>query len=168
MQKVPDLYKQLDAELIQLHQIHSNRLKCGLGCSACCVDDITVFEVEADNIRNNYKDLLEHGLPHPKGACAFLSQDNSCRIYEHRPYVCRSQGLPLRWLEDQNQEVVELRDICPLNDEGRPIEELPEEECWTIGPFEEKLLRLQLKEYENRTTRIALRELFNNNSILPY
>jgi uncharacterized protein len=39
---------------------------------------------------------------------------------------------------------VELRDICPLNDVGEPIEQLAEADCWTLGPTEESLAQLQL------------------------
>ena len=84
-------------------------------------DQITVFEVEAEVIRRHHADLLAEGEPHAEGACAFLDGEGACRIYEHRPYVCRTQGLPLRWLEELDGETVELRDICPLNDEDDPI-----------------------------------------------
>lgn len=102
--------------------------------------------------------------PHPDGACAFLDAEKRCRIYEHRPYVCRTQGLPLRWLEEDEEtdEVFEARDICPPNAEGPPLEELPAEACWTIGPFEERLARQQ-----NDGERVALRSLFDARRRLP-
>ena len=98
--------------------------------------------------------------------CAFLDNEGACRIYEDRPYVCRTQGLPLRWIDEISDfEFVELRDICPLNDEGTPIEELDESECWTIGPIEERLAKLQLMFGEGVMTRISLRSLFNENTV---
>jgi hypothetical protein len=69
--------------------------------------------------------------------------------------------LPLRWLEETDAgEIYELRDICPLNEEGTPIEELPEEDCWAIGPFEEQLARLQIEASAGQLRRVALRDLF--------
>ncbi|MBK7707050.1 MAG: hypothetical protein IPJ30_15135 [Acidobacteria bacterium] len=56
-------------------------------------------------------------MPHTRGACAFLDQD-ACRIYPDRPYVHRTQGLPLRWIEDDLEEAFKYRDICPLNEAG--------------------------------------------------
>jgi hypothetical protein len=56
--------------------------------------------------------------------------------------------------------VIELRDICPLNERGTPVEELPEEACWTIGPFEERLSAIQLQAGNGVMTRVALRGLF--------
>lgn len=136
-------------------------LQCRRGCSSCCVDELTVFEVEADRIREQFPDLLADGTAAPAGGCAFLDEEGGCRIYEARPYVCRTQGLPLRWLEeDDEEEVIELRDICPLNAEAVPPEELDEEACWTLGPFEERLAALQEQADGGEMRRVALRDLF--------
>ena len=47
-----------------------HNLHCRRGCSSCCVDDLTVFEVEAYRIRDTFPDLLETGQPGPAGACS--------------------------------------------------------------------------------------------------
>lgn len=157
-----ELYGRVDQQAQGLVQIHAARLVCRRGCCECCVDDLTVFEVEAENIRRRHADLLLNAQPHPPGACAFLDAEGACRIYADRPYVCRTQGLPLRWLdEDEHGEFVEYRDICPLNDapDAEPIEELPESECWTIGPVEEQLAALQ-RAAGAALRRIPLRSLF--------
>jgi Fe-S-cluster containining protein len=155
---VERLHAEVDRLAARLEAKHGERLQCRRGCASCCVDGITVFEVEADVIRRHHAELLAKGAPHAEGACAFLDDEGACRIYEHRPYVCRTQGLPLRWLEELDDETVELRDICPLNEEGEPIEELDEEECWTIGPVEERLARIQAA--TGSVARVELRELF--------
>jgi len=127
-------------------------LQCGRGCSGCCADGITVFDVEADAIRAAHPELLERGTPHPEGKCAFLDAAGACRIYDVRPYVCRTQGLPLRW-EDPEQGV-EHRDICPLNEgDGVDIVGLPVSACWTLGPTEARLAGMA-------RTRVPLRSLF--------
>ena len=154
------LYRDLDRMVKHLVELHGERLQCKNRCSMCCVDGVTVFEIEAENIRRHYSDLLEGGVAHPEGVCAFLDENGRCRIYEHRPYVCRTQGLPLRWIEEREDgEIVELRDICTKNEAGTPIEELDAGACWTIGPFEERLAELQFKRH-GTMTRKALRELF--------
>ena len=153
---VAALHAEVDREAGRLHVLHAERLQCRRGCSACCVDDLTVFEVEAAPIRRRHAELLATGVAHAEGACAFLDEASACRIYEHRPYVCRTQGLPLRWIEERDGGAVELRDICPLNESGQPIEELMEDACWTIGPMEERLARLVIEP----ATRVRLRDLF--------
>lgn len=141
---------------------HGERIRCRAGCSGCCVDGITVFEIEADVIVARHEELLEHGEPHPAGGCAFLDSGGNCRVYASRPYVCRTQGLPLRWIEEDDEGgAVEARDICPLNDPGGPpLEELPADALWTIGPFEERLAQAQRARDGGEGRRVALRELF--------
>jgi Fe-S-cluster containining protein len=155
------LYRDVDGAASRLQEAHRDRLHCRPGCSPCCVDGITVFAVEAENILRRHRELLGSGMPHASGACAFLDNAGRCRIYDERPYVCRTQGLPLRWMdEDAKESVVEMRDICPLNENGTPVEELPPGDCWTIGPFEARLAELQHRHSGAAMTRVRLRTLF--------
>lgn len=72
----------------------SKELICKPGCSGCCHNDVSLTEVEAKIISEytgkkiNHSEALRttshHGEP-----CTFLIND-SCSIYEVRPYVCRS------------------------------------------------------------------------------
>ncbi len=155
------LYAQVDELVAPLLTIHADRLVCAPGCSRCCRDDLTVFKVEAENIRLCNPDLLGKEAPNAAGACAFLDGKGHCRVYAQRPYVCRTQGLPLRWLEQLPQgEVVEYRDICPLNDHGMPIQDLDPEHCWILGPVEEVLVKIQEQFFPGAMERIPLRSLF--------
>lgn len=155
------VYRDLDVAVAKFEREHRDRLQCKKGCFDCCVDDITVFEIEAHHIVANCGDVLEQHA-HQVGACAFLDQDGACRIYAYRPYVCRTQGLPLRWLdEDESGQWVELRDICYLNETGEPIEDLAQESCWEIGPFEGRLAMLQAKVDDDELRRVPFRSLFH-------
>ena len=54
-----------------------------------------------------------------------------------------------------------MRDIWPLNEEeGAPIETLAADECWTIGPLEERLARLKVALDGSQGWRVRLRDLF--------
>lgn len=99
-------------------------MSCKKGCSACCRVDLSVFEVEGDLIRNWFsslnkseqKNLLQMWDQASKEHfCQFLKND-MCTIYEVRPTICRTQGLPL-FIESEN-----LLDYCPLNFEERAPE----------------------------------------------
>ncbi len=126
-----------------------------------------MFDAEAAHIRRHHADLLNRGAPGAEGACAFLGDEGACRIYPDRPYVCRTQGLPLRWMEQEGDlEPVELRDICPLNEAGEPVETLPADECWTIGPTESRLGQLQLAG-AGGARRTSLRDLFRATAPAP-
>lgn len=163
LQPVRAVHDAVDEALAPLARVHRERLQCRRGCSSCCVDDISVFEIEADRIRAEYPAVLATALPHPPGACAFLGTEGECRVYRARPYVCRTQGYPLRWAQivPETGETGEYRDICTLNDQPEaPLEALGPDECWTLGPIEEVLRRLQEARDGGKGRRVALRDLF--------
>ena len=158
---IDSLHRAVDTAVEPLLEQHAPRLACKKGCSQCCADDLTVFEVEAESLRQHFQELLRHEHPHPVGACAFLDNRGACRVYSHRPYVCRTQGLPLRWLDvDDEDEAVEYRDICELNDGEPRIEHLEPSSCWTLGAVEEKLSSLQNEVTPGEMRRVTLRSLF--------
>jgi uncharacterized protein len=158
---VERLHAIVDELAAPLAEAHGARLHCQKGCTGCCVDSLSVFDIEAAVVRRHYTELLANGTPHAGGACAFLDEKGACRIYEHRPYVCRTQGMPLRWLDtDEDGAPIEARDICPLNVAGVPLEELPADVCWTLGPFEQRLRDRQGALDGGRGDRVELRSLF--------
>jgi hypothetical protein len=155
------LHREVDKQAGALAGRHRERLECRKGCTDCCVDGIRVFGIEAERICRGSAGLLEKGEPHPPGACAFLDGEGACRIYEDRPYVCRTQGLPLRWTEPgPGGTGLEMRDICPLNAGGDPVERLAAEDCWSLGPSEARLATLQERWGGGRQERTPLRDLF--------
>lgn len=159
------LHRQVDGLADAVARSLAGHLVCGRGCSGCCQDGLTVFAVEAELIRARCGDLLREEPAGPAGGCAFLAADGACRVYPWRPYVCRTQGLPLRWFSgDPGSE--EGRDICPLNLETFPggradLVALPAESCWTMGPWEGRLASLQAEASGCFVSeRVPLRSLF--------
>jgi Fe-S-cluster containining protein len=101
-------------------QKFSQEMKCKEGCSKCCYTDISIFKVESERIKEWFhsqdelkkKELKElWSTKNFAGACSFL-YDERCTIYEARPVICRTQGVPL-FLATEN-----VLDYCPLNFEG--------------------------------------------------
>jgi hypothetical protein len=74
----------------------SGYLKCQKGCDSCCVAGLSLLPVEALSVMEHVE---KHGLSSNVGMreshCVFLDAEGSCAIYEARPVVCRTQGLPL-------------------------------------------------------------------------
>jgi len=158
---VERMHSMVDALVEPIAAAHATRLQCRSGCNGCCSDALSVFEIEAQVIERHHAELLATGTPNTQGGCAFLDEQGGCRIYESRPYVCRTQGLPLRWLElDERDTPTELRDICPLNAEGPALDTLPAAACWTIGPIEERLAARQSALDGGAGARVPLRGLF--------
>lgn len=160
MELLADFYSKVDKKTKLLMQENISAIKCKIGCCDCCIDGITVFLIEAENIKKNHSDLLKVGIAASEGKCAFLNNAGECRIYSDRPYVCRTQGLFLRWTETvDDNEVYEYRDTCPVNDDSE-ILTLGEDKFLLIGDFEDDLQKLQFDEYQNYK-RLELRSLFH-------
>lgn len=155
------LHDDVDRRVEALRSEHEDRLRCRRGCASCCIDGLSVSQIEAEHIRRTHPTLLAEATPHSEGACAFLAADDTCRIYPDRPYVCRTQGLPLRWIdEDRNLEIHEHRDICELNLAGPPLGDLAAEACWLLGPTELAIDRIERSWHPGPQLRIRLRDLF--------
>ncbi|MFA5624956.1 MAG: YkgJ family cysteine cluster protein [Bradymonadales bacterium] len=146
------VYASIDERVAQLEA--GLTLRCTLGCCSCCIDGLSVAPSEAENIRLHYAEFLKSAEPQMHGLCAFLDNEGACRIYAQRPYVCRTHGLPLRWL-DNGQE---YRDICLLN-EDVGCENLLPEQCWTLGAVEQHLMQVD-QYFFGHHERVQLRELF--------
>jgi Fe-S-cluster containining protein len=164
-----------DAQQVVRKSTRDNKLNCKQGCAGCCIDKLTVSTLEAayilaradrQNIGTRRQTLHTPAVPlvdpaldalvrENSGRCAFLADDHSCQIYDHRPYVCRHFGLPLRWVlptehssgEDGGVVKHEGRDICPINDDclSKPVEELDPLQCYPVDEVWEILEQLQLQ-----------------------
>jgi Fe-S-cluster containining protein len=92
--------------------------------------------------------------------CAFLGSQGECRVYEARPYVCRTHGLALAL---QRGPV----SVCSLNRGSLPKDASPESgqayksrAVWRLGPYEEKLAALQYRfQRSANLKRVLLRSL---------
>ncbi len=102
--KYGKLVKEIDLEAERLSKMHRNHLQCKNGCDLCCMD-YNIFPVEFYAIYESLKS--KNAAPKTtkkldKNTCAFL-KDHSCAIYEHRPVICRTHGLPLLYMNDDNE-----------------------------------------------------------------
>lgn len=121
------LREKVDAKVAEVTDRRRDDIACRRGCSDCCAPGLTVLPVEAYAIEEH----LSGGvlLPEPRqDRCAFLDRDGGCAIYEARPILCRTHGLPifmpggggrgqLPVLSSQEDEDVWA---CGLNFTGRP------------------------------------------------
>jgi Fe-S-cluster containining protein len=155
--KLSMFYQKVDNMVHYLTQIHQNRLQCKKGCNACCQDDLSVMGLEAAYIKQSFPSVL-HEKASNIGQCAFLNIEGACRIYEARPFICRTHGLPLKWNMAQENQV--MIDICELNETEEPLTAIPTELFFDVNLFEEVLLNFQIEADQGKMDRIKLRELF--------
>jgi uncharacterized protein len=87
IRKLKKLYIFMD----ELYAIVAKFTPCKLGCSACCYYPISISEIEIGYIEQSHgieRTTLKALSPHSDTPCPFLT-NNSCSIYETRPFVCR-------------------------------------------------------------------------------
>ena len=94
-------------------------------------------------VEEQAREVINHETQDEPVACPLLVNDR-CSIYESRPLICRTQGLPLLIeAEDGGQEV----DFCSLNfTEAGAVDDLDEDH---LVPLEALNLRLALLNLEH-------------------
>jgi Fe-S-cluster containining protein len=112
------LLAELNAEIARIGMMHAATLSCGPRCASCCVS-FSVLAIEAAFLRQAVAALplagqerIERNLAEDGDRCPLLI-DALCGIYSARPVICRTQGLPLAYV-DEEREAIEVS-ACPLN-----------------------------------------------------
>lgn len=113
------LRHKVDHHAARVERDQAPHFACRRGCDGCCQTERTVSDVEYHALRDAIADLPESErsrLSTDTDHCSLLL-DGACAVYEERPLICRSHGLPLV-MEGQ-------LDVCPLNFTDASLEELP-------------------------------------------
>lgn len=99
-------------------------MQCRVGCSRCCHQRFGVFEIEAHRVRTALarlgrsdpalRERVRQQADDPAALhhCALLV-DERCAVYDERPLLCRTHGLPTRVREHDDAEPTIVG--CPLN-----------------------------------------------------
>ena len=162
------LCQEVDALAARLEPIHREQMQCQKGCVDCCMN-LTVWPVEFFAIAQEVKAAGVELAFDELAGCGFL-KDGLCRIYPFRPIICRTHGLPLVYLEDEQDEPAYGVTFCQKNfQEADDIEFGPDNTLY-MDEINERLAGLQAEFAETDQTRqvkrdangrIALRELVN-------
>jgi len=106
-----ELINTIDLHFEKVKQLQKDTMCCTKGCTSCCISDLTVCSIEAHYMK---MEISNKTFNENLNDCIFLI-NNECSIYEHRPIVCRTQGLPLLYdNEDEENNEKELS-ICEKN-----------------------------------------------------
>ena len=125
------LVSDLDRLMHALSQRLQSFINCAPGCSPCC-RKFSVLPLEAALIYGSAPPSLK---PISGGEqCPLLANDR-CSIYPKRPLICRTQGLPIGYVDETNEQI-EVS-ACPLNfSEDHPFEY---EDLLMLDPFNTRL-----------------------------
>ncbi|MFN7955340.1 MAG: YkgJ family cysteine cluster protein [bacterium] len=102
-----ELTAKVDAFFARVQARHADDMLCGSGCHDCCHVQLSVTSVEAATIRARAATLPQatrdrlaaRAAREDPERCAALEDDGRCAIYDARPLVCRSHGVPIRQRE---------------------------------------------------------------------
>jgi Fe-S-cluster containining protein len=111
----------IDRDVAPVVERYREHIECRAGCSDCCHQTFRVSEIEGALLREGLAlldettrdDILVRArgyTPDVREPCPVLSSEGTCRLYAHRPRICRKYGIPL-WQPDRPHEV----STCPKN-----------------------------------------------------
>lgn len=149
-------------------------ITCHRGCTGCCQQHLSVFEVEAESLRQFLKTLPESVQqklyqqarttlereaqfetapitpdtdfpPDPERSIPCPALiDGACAVYLARPVICRTHGFPLLYVDEETDEA--LLDVCPLNftEAEDTLESLTEAEIIPMSEINKHLVQANL------------------------
>jgi len=125
------LLNKVDEFSSRITQRYRKHISCGYGCSDCCQQNLNLLPLEYSFLQKKFfllsesmKKILRNRAAQRLGdytPCVLLHH-GACVLYERRPIICRTHGLPLFITEGDK----ERRDCCPRNFTSYCLELLPQ------------------------------------------
>lgn len=110
------LRAEIDACAALLIRRHQSFITCAPGCSSCC-SEFSIVALEAaliaEQLTRPRSEPQATAAPVKIAPVCGLLIDHHCSIYPHRPIICRTQGLPIAYV-DEALARIEVS-ACPLN-----------------------------------------------------
>ncbi len=161
------LREEIDWLAKKLEKQHKKHLACKMGCDLCCMD-YSLLPVEFYSIANALKDQnlkLDYPSVTKEGNCVFL-KDHKCTIYSERPIICRTHGLPLLYMNENEEWELSA---CELNFTTFDMDDFTNENTFPQDRFNSDLFMLNkefIRELKDKNygefDLIPLRELINH------
>jgi uncharacterized protein len=140
--------KNSSAELSNKYQ---SSITCKPGCHSCCLPKVTISKIEK-TIINEYiqktpkirihLQRLEKENPHQSTRCRMLDKEGLCGIYDVRPLICRTHGLPILFQEKEQW----FADVCSLNFMDYSIENLEQDDFILVDILNQHLALSNIEE----------------------
>lgn len=137
------LRNQIDSLANRLENMHRNHLSCKMGCDLCCMD-YSIFPVEFYSIKKALKEKaagLNVAEKADNSSCVFL-KDHKCSIYDERPIICRTHGLPLLYVNEESEWELSA---CELNFTDFDMDDFSNENTFPQDKFNSELFLLNKK-----------------------
>lgn len=119
---------EVEAKFEAIRKRNHGCMECRVGCSDCCRCRLSITRVEEAYLRQGLARLpvsVRHELrtraagepteTDTKEMCPALDANGRCQVYESRPLICRSHGVPLRYRHPVPLIHPSLIDVCEKN-----------------------------------------------------
>ena len=141
------LVARVDAFAEGVRQRYGAQITCHAGCDGCCYQQLTVFPIEAHHlaqavaalpleVRQHLLARLQRPDPDPwrlvdTPAPCVLLEHGRCRLYAHRPLICRIHGFPIASTLIERPDGGQ-RDCCPLNFVDVPLQDIAPQAVYNL------------------------------------
>ena len=118
-ERYQQLCAKVDAFFARVEARHRDELRCDRGCYDCCDVRLSITGVEAAAVTAAWGQLSDERRAEVRAtwrdgatACAALDRQGRCAVYEGRPLVCRSHGVPIRFLDPRDKRSLPVVEAC--------------------------------------------------------
>ena len=169
-----ELLREVEDAFDAIQKRQSRQMLCRSGCSDCCRARLSMTHVETAYLRQSIaslpRDRRSEVSARARGDdqeyCPALDPEGRCGIYEVRPLICRSFGVPLRRQSREPLIQPSTIDVCDKNFTSTSLALLPQRDILEQDPLTSTLNaideaycgRNDLRVYE----RIPLRQILSH------
>lgn len=128
-----ELIREVDKLSNALSSTHKKHIACKKGCDLCCMN-YKILPVEYFALKQALKNKPVDLQPSINNSCIFL-KNHICQVYNSRPIICRTHGLPLLFMNEDQWEL----SACELNFKEFSDEDFTPENTFPQDTFNSKL-----------------------------
>lgn len=139
-------------QIAELSSRLHDHLHCAPGCSACC-RKFRITAIEAALICERKKRTSAPPQTAQADDQCGLLDDDRCAIYSDRPLICRTQGLPIGYIDELNEQIDVS--VCPLNFHDQY--QFTYEDLLLIDPLNSRLSELNSRYCEDNDIDVNIR-----------
>ena len=146
-----ELIQAIQEHTNEIQHIHAKNINCTRGCHSCCIPDLQISRIEKERIAKYIQDSsslietlqkLKETNPYQSTRCQMLDEQGLCSIYEVRPIICRTHGLPILF-QDKDQW---FADVCSFNFVDDSLDILEQDDFLPIDLVNQELAFANIEE----------------------
>lgn len=123
----------VEREFEAIRRRNAGCMECQKGCSDCCRCRLSITRLEEAHLRRGLarlpesvrRELSESARDETREMCPALDANGACRVYEARPLICRSHGVPLRYRYPVPLIHPSRIDVCEKNFQDVSTQSIP-------------------------------------------